>query len=197
VTGGVSEPQRAALERVGRELARLTTLVDDLLELARLEAGGSAPNLESIELGDLARECVEALGPRAHERGIALRAEGSGRARADSAMMRRVLWNLIDNGLKFTPSGGTVRVRVSNERFYVADDGPGGVPADAFERFRQGASDAAGGAKPEGVGLGLAIVARLVELHGGSIAVRDRAADGAHGAEFTVRLPAAEQGGAT
>jgi signal transduction histidine kinase len=185
VTGEVAPAQREVLERVRRELTRLSTLVDDLLELARLEAGGAAPRMERVELPALARDCLEAMAPRAAERGVRLSLAGTGHARADPAMLRRVLWNLIDNGIKFTPAGGTVRVLVSDGALEVSDDGPGGVPKDAFERFRQGTR---GGAKPEGVGLGLAIVAELVALQGGSIEVAEGAP---HGTVFRVRLEGA------
>jgi signal transduction histidine kinase len=187
VTGDVPPAQREALERVRRELARLSALVEDLLELARLEAGGAEPELTPVALADLARECADALAPTAERSGVALAVTGAGRALADAGMLRRVLWNLLDNAIQATPPGGGVRVQVADGRLAVADDGPGGVPADAFVRFRQGAR---AGAKPAGAGLGLAIVAQLVALLDGRVEV----ADGAErGAVFTVHLPRADR----
>ncbi|MEM7308330.1 MAG: HAMP domain-containing sensor histidine kinase [Planctomycetota bacterium] len=180
VTGDVSPAQRTALERVRRELARLSALVDDLLELARLEAGVVEPKCERVDLALLSSDCAESLAPTADERGVTVEVHGAGEARADPAMVRRVLLNLLDNAIKFSPEGSGVRVRVGPARIEVEDEGPGGVPEDAFERFRQGGRD---GVKHGGAGLGLAIVERLVAMHGGRVSVT---CDG--GATFRVDL---------
>ena len=180
VTGELPPAQRETLGRVRRELDHLSVLVDDLLELARLEAGVVTPAREQVDLAALARDCVEALAPAARAAGIELSVAGQGEAHADPEMLRRVLLNLLDNGVKFTPRGGGVWVRVGQNRLQVADDGPGGVASDAFERFRQGEVD---GVKHPGAGLGLSIVARLVELCGGSVSV-----DSDNGSVFTVDL---------
>ena len=170
VTGEVPAAQREALDRVRRELDRLSSLVDDLLELARLEAGGAEPHLARVDLAALAAECVEALGPAAAARQVNLEVAGAGAVRGDAGMLRRVLWNLLDNAIKFSPPGGPVRVELEPGGLRVVDQGPGQVPVDAFERFRQGQGPAG---KPGGAGLGLAIVARLVALQGGRVAVRE------------------------
>ncbi len=188
VVGPLDPRQRAPLERIERDLERLARLVDDLLELARLEAGAGRPRKVDLDLGDLARAAIEAWSENAERKRITLTIEGAGRARADAAMMQRVLANLLDNAIKFAPEGSRVIVRLAPDEFRVADDGPG-VGADeqaerVFERFVQGRSD---GVKNPGAGLGLAIVKKLVELHGGEVSLSATHPDGT-GATFVVRL---------
>ena len=182
VVGELDGRQRGALERVQRELERTIELVDDLLEMARLEAGVVEPRREPVDLAALARECAEALERPASARGIALEVRGEGGASADRGMLRRVVTNLLENAIKFSPEGGRVEIRAGEDELRVSDQGPGVQDAGVFEKFRQGRQE---GVKNPGVGLGLAMVAKLVQLHGGSVRV-ERAALG--GAEFVVCL---------
>ncbi len=181
VVGELDPPQRAALERVERELERLIQLVNQLLEMAKLEAGTVRPALARVELAPLAREVAGSLAALAAERGIALEIEGGGAVRGDRGMLQRVLLNLLDNALKFSPDGKRVRVRLGPRGFRVEDEGPGLDPALAFERFRQGNQQ---GVKHPGAGLGLAIVKKLVEVQGGTVRV-----ERGDGAVLIVELP--------
>jgi signal transduction histidine kinase len=186
VVGEVTPAQRTALVRVQGELERLILLVNQLLEMARLEAGAVAPRIEPLELAPLARATAESLAPLAAERGLEVRVEGEATVRADPGMLRRVLLNLLDNAIKFAPAGSVVTVRVGPRGFRVEDRGPGLDPDVAFESFRQGTQH---GVKHPGVGLGLAIVKKLVELNAGT--VRVERPDAAHGTVMVVELPAA------
>jgi two-component system heavy metal sensor histidine kinase CusS len=186
VVGGLEPAQRTALARVQSELERLIALVNQLLEMARLDAGAVVPRSEPVELAPLARSVAESLAPLAAERGIDVRVEGAGTVRADPSMLRRVLLNLLDNALKFAPAGSAVTVRVGPRGLRVEDHGPGLDPDVAFRSFRQGAQD---GVRNPGVGLGLAIVKRLIELEGGSVRI-ERPASGS-GTILAVELPAA------
>ena len=183
VVGEVDPRQRAALERVQGELERLIRLVNQLLEMARLEAGAVEPRRERIELEELAREVVASLEPLAGEHEVRLAVEGAGAVRADRSMLQRVLLNLLDNAIKFSPPRGTVRVVLSPTGFRVQDQGPGIETSFLFEPFRQGHQH---GVKNPGVGLGLAIVRKLVELNQGSVRVESGAAAG-----LVVELPSA------
>ena len=180
VVGEVDERQRATLARVRRDLDRMIALVDELLEMARLEAGAVEPRREPLDLAALARECAESVAPAAQAKGVVIGVEGRGEARADRQMMRRVITNLVDNAVKFSPRDGRVRIEVADGLLRVADQGPGVQAEGIFEKFRQGRED---GVKNAGVGLGLAIVKKLVDLHGGRVRVES---DG--GAVFVVEL---------
>jgi len=184
------------------ESRRLDRLIRDLFELARLEAGATALELERLDWAALARNTLERFTPRYAASGLSLSlAEAPGEAwvRADGARLEQVLDNLLANALRYVPSGGHVvlslrRPEAHRERWRlsVCDDGPG-LPADelprVFERFYRGTASRAA-ADPHangGSGLGLAIVREIVERHGGEVRAR---ASVPHGLAIEVELPA-------
>lgn len=175
---------------------RMRTLVEGLLILARTDAGRLELDQKLVELNQVAEEVVAQAAADAAEAGVQLRLERSAVAvsvRGDSALLARVLTNLVANSLRHTPSGGTVRVIVDREGelavFRVADTGSG-IPLEdqprLFERFFR--VDKARARASGGVGLGLAICKSLVEAHGGAISCVSAPGQGS---TFTVRLPAA------
>jgi signal transduction histidine kinase len=183
VVGELDPKQRSTLLRIQGELGRLIRLVNQLLEMARLDAGAVLLNGERIELAELAREVAVSLEPLAGEHAVKIEIEGDGSVLADRSMLQRVLVNLLDNAIKYSPSRGTVRIVIGPDGFRVQDQGPGIDTSFAFEAFRQGQQH---GVKNPGAGLGLAIVRRLVELNEGSIRVESGA-----GAGLVVELPRA------
>jgi two-component system, sensor histidine kinase ChiS len=187
-------PTRRLLERVQRNGFRLYNLVNDVLDFARVEAGGAAVHRELLDVVAAARVVVEDMQPLARARGLSLElTSGAPRLAGllDTKLFERVLLNLIGNALKFTPAGGWVRISLVEEqdsvRIDVSDNGIG-IPVDAqaglFEAFVQ--VDSSATRKYEGSGLGLALVKQFVQSMGGSVRV-DSAAGA--GSTFTVILP--------
>ena len=181
---------------IHRAGVHLLGLINDVLDLSKVEAGRLDLQYEHVELGALVRQTAQSMRPLADARHIDLRTEevGSVGLTADPARLRQIAFNLISNALKFTPDAGRVDISVTENRdtghveLVVADTGPGIAPEEhdsIFEPFRQGA---AGVGKKEGTGLGLSLTRRLVELHGGHLELES--ALGA-GSRFTVRLPTA------
>ncbi len=168
VVGPVDERALRTLGRIQGDVDRLIDMVNALLEMARLDAGAVEPALEDTDLADLARRAVTTLSPLAEQRRVEVSVDGAGRARVDPALVHRVVVNLVDNAIKFGPDAGRVVVRVGEGTLSVADRGPGVDGDGLFEKFRQGRQD---GVKHGGAGLGLALVRRIVELHGGAIDV--------------------------
>jgi two-component system, OmpR family, phosphate regulon sensor histidine kinase PhoR len=172
-------------------------LVDNLLDLARLEAGRWQPEREPIDIAEAARDTWDALrdGSRALavEFGLEI-AEGADTVLADADAVRQVLTNLLDNSLRYTPPGGRIvcrsRVEGQGVAISVADNGTGIVPEHLpriFERFYR--SDPSRSREEGGTGLGLAIVKHLVEGHGGRVsAVSERGV----GTTITCWFPAEE-----
>lgn len=156
----------------------LRRLVDELMELARLEARQVAPVREAFPLAELAQDVVLKLAPAADRLGVSLAVDGPRDlppVSADIGMIERVLTNLLENALRHTPAGGAVRIVLSREEravgVTVSDTGEGIAPEDlprVFDRFFRGG----GGGHPAGsAGLGLAIARGIVELHGGTLTV--------------------------
>lgn len=184
--------RRRYLETIRSETDSLGALVADLLELGRLEAGAASLTMEPLDCGQLAREAAARYEPRAREAGVSLRVElpeGLPAINADEGRVARVLSNLLDNALKFTPRGGEVVLEVepaSGEvRVSVADNGPGIAPEDlprVWERFYKVDKSR----RPEGSGLGLAIVKEIAQAHGGRVAVESRPGEGSR---FDVFFP--------
>jgi signal transduction histidine kinase len=178
VAGPLTEKQIHYLTRVRSNTQHLAGLINDLLDLSKIESGKTEMKSSRVSMGGLVHEVVETLRPVAAEKAIALEAtapEPSIMVWADRDKVNQVLINLIGNAIKFTPHQGSVTVSASrngNERVQVsvADTGPG-VPPDEkekiFDKFYQIADPE--GVKPKGTGLGLAICKALVELHGGRI----------------------------
>ena len=186
--------ERAELfTRAMQNAQHLQRLTDALAELARLDNPEFRTNPEPIAIGELADDVVQRFAARAGDAGLALSLDypdGLPLTRVDAALVERALANLIDNALRVTPGGGSVLVRVvpegRNVRIEVTDTGPGVALEDqpkVFERFYQAARhrDLRGSA-----GLGLAIVRRVAELHGGQAGLRSR--PGA-GSTFYIELP--------
>ncbi|MDF1798556.1 MAG: HAMP domain-containing sensor histidine kinase [Planctomycetota bacterium] len=191
VVGDLDERQQRSLARVQRELDRMIAMVTELLEMARIEAGIVEPAREAVDLRELLEAAGSARRADAELRQLAIVVDGAGSATADPALLRRVVDNLLDNALKFSGPGGSVELTAEGSALRVRDHGRGldsSEAAQLFAKFHQGQAD---GVKNHGVGLGLAIVARLVELQGGSVAAVDLPA-GESGACFLVRLPAAD-----
>jgi signal transduction histidine kinase len=166
--------RRQFLENVRRNTLRLQRLVDDLLDLSRLEAGRWQLELQPVEVAAAARESWQALETTATERGVAFAVEGSAVAMADDQALAQVFQNLFDNALRYTSDGGSVRVtleaREETVHVAVADTGSG-IPARSlpriFERFYR--VDPARSREEGGTGLGLAIVRHLVQGMGGEV----------------------------
>ena len=194
---GAVEPRSLArvLETIERNARAQTQLVDDILDVSRIIAGKMRVNIRRIDLHAVARGALEAVRPAAEAKGVTLAAEfaeGSDDFCGDPDRLQQVIWNLLANAIKFTPRDGRVEMRVAKERseavIVVRDTGIG-IAADflphVFDRFRQ--ADSSITRAQGGLGLGLAIVRHLVEVHGGTVEARSEG-DG-KGAEFTVRLP--------
>jgi two-component system, OmpR family, sensor kinase len=165
-----------AHERLREGIARAVHLVEQLLALARQDPDAPVESAGAVDLAMLARGVVEAQEPAAAARGLALavQAEEPLTVTGDRASLRTLIDNLVDNALRYTPSGG-VTVRVAREASQAAveveDTGPGIPPADrgrVFDRFYRGE-----GASEGGTGLGLAIVKRIAERHGGTAELLD------------------------
>jgi PAS domain S-box-containing protein len=185
---------RRVTDMIGRQTARLTRLVDDLLDVARVTSGQVELRRENLDLRELVAQCVRTLANAGRTRQHHVVVEGeSVPVHGDPARLAQVVDNLLDNALKYTAPGGHIRLSVSRVQgdalLRVLDTGEG-IRAElrerVFERFVQEpqALDRARG----GLGLGLALVKQLVDLHGGSVAVTS--AGPGRGSEFTVRVPA-------
>ena len=165
------------LENIARETDRMIALVEDLLDLARLESGRLDLRFESVELGALARDAVRSQSSRAAKLGIRLDAvtpAGGVTIAGDRDMLTQVVVNLLDNALRNTPAGGAVTARVAFDGPSVAvevEDTGVGIASEAlphvFERFY--VVDRSRAKSTGGTGLGLAIVKHIVEAHGGSV----------------------------
>ncbi|HKA28315.1 MAG TPA: HAMP domain-containing sensor histidine kinase [Candidatus Binatia bacterium] len=190
--------QAHAYEAIERCARRQMQVVNDLLDVSRIVAGTFTVDSRHLELSEVARRLVEEFRPLAAQRGIEFESGISecGVTFGDPERLRQVLANLLSNALKFTPAGGAVRVRceqVGGEVvLQVTDTGEGIRPQflpHVFEQFRQ--ADCSSSRRHGGLGLGLAITRRLVELHGGVITAES--AGLGRGATFTVRLPASQR----
>jgi PAS domain S-box-containing protein len=188
------ETMRHVVAIIGRQTGHLGRLVDDLLDVARVTSGKIELQRRPVELHGLARRCVDALAHAGRTERHTVSLEGVPvHVDGDAARLEQVLNNLLDNALKYTPGGGRVTVTVERDGetavVRVRDTGQGirtDLLAHVFDLFVQETQslDRSRG----GLGLGLALVKRLAELHGGSVTVWS--AGPGQGSEFTVRLPA-------
>jgi two-component system, chemotaxis family, CheB/CheR fusion protein len=186
---------RRSAEVLKRNALAQSRLVRDLLDLSRLHIGKLSLNREVVSLTSLIENAVETVSGEAAQKEIELRIEGAADVifvNADPLRFEQIIWNLLNNAVKFTPVGGTVTIRLGSEsgraRIVVEDTGPGVDPQflpHVFEMFRQ--ADASSSRPHGGMGIGLALVKQLIELHGGSVAA---ASTLGRGATFTIELPA-------
>ncbi|MCB9727356.1 MAG: PAS domain-containing protein [Deltaproteobacteria bacterium] len=200
--GALEDPQaaRTFTDAIGRHAQRLDTLVSDLLELARIEAGRLDLELLPLSVPDLVRRVVEAHAPMAERRDhqVTVDVPEGLRLVGHASSLERVLANLLQNAINYTPPGGHISIRASIEgehvRLEVADDGPG-IPlrhrARIFERFYR--VDPGRSREMGGTGLGLAIVKHLVSAMSGTVGVRsaERSHPTRPGAVFWCDLPRA------
>jgi PAS domain S-box-containing protein len=186
-----------ALDAIERSTKTLGQLIEDLLDVSRIVTGKLRLQARPVRLPAVVRAALEAVEPAALARSVTLETRIEPDLPAvmgDPDRLQQVLWNLLSNGIKFTPKGGRVTVSVaarnSEVMLTVADTGAGikrEFLPHVFERFRQAESST--NRAYGGLGLGLAIVRHLVELHGGSVAVQSEGEG--QGATFSVRLPVA------
>jgi len=185
-----------ALEVIERNVNQQARLISDLLDASRIVFGRLDLSLQSVDFPALVAGVVESVRPSADAKSVSLKADldpDAGPVHGDPDRLRQVVENILGNAIKFTPQNGAVNVQLVRDidaRLIVSDTGRGIDPEllpHIFERFRQ--SDGTSTRAHAGLGLGLAIVRHLVELHGGR--VRAESAGAGQGATFTVILPVA------
>jgi signal transduction histidine kinase/DNA-binding response OmpR family regulator len=187
----VGEFERGTLVRIDQVAKRMDALIQDLLDVSRMERGITALELAPHSADDLMAEAADTLAPLAAAHGLRLEVKGCGGAlvNADAARVVQVVSNLVGNAVKFTPEGGTVTLACQagdgEVRFSVSDTGPGIEPEQLPHIF--GAFWQARHADRRGLGLGLSIARGLVEAHGGSIWVES---EPGRGTTFLFTLPA-------
>ena len=197
IRDGVLEPDAPTIETLHQQTIHLSRLVEDLRVLSIADAGALRLDLETEDIATVARDTVNSFKPRAADLGIAIRfdsAEDLPKANVDRTRIGQVVANLVENALTHTPKGGTVTVSVNQSasgaiELAVEDTGRG-IPADVlprvfdqFYRVDKSRSRSTGGA-----GIGLTIVRKLVEAHGGTVRAESRPGEGAR---FVVTLPSA------
>jgi signal transduction histidine kinase len=191
-----AERLQHGLDTIARNARLQARLVEDLLDTSRIMAGKLTLTRAPVDLALVARRAAETVAPMATVKNVALEVvieAGEHELLGDAARLQQVLWNVLSNAVKFSPPNTHVELTLErrDESFelVVRDNGVGIAPEllpHVFERFRQG--EAGGTRRHGGLGLGLAIARRIVELHGGTIAA---ASDGPNrGATFTLTLPA-------
>jgi PAS domain S-box-containing protein len=195
--GGILSGDKAArgLETLERNANALTRIVEDVLEVSRIITGKVRLDVQPVELPLILHNAVATVQPAADAKGVRLQTlvdRRVGPVSGDPDRLQQVVWNLLSNAVKFTPRGGRVQIRLERADPYVdivvSDTGIGIKPAFlpyVFERFHQ--AEAGTTRKTGGLGLGLAIVRHMVELHGGTVEASSPG-DG-QGAIFSVRLP--------
>lgn len=189
-----------AAEILKRNALAQSQLVRDLLDLSRLHMGKLTLNRETVSLTAAIQNAVETVQDEAKVKGIEIKIDVPADmvfVDADPLRLEQIVWNLLNNAVKFTPNGGKVELRLTSEgelaQLVVADTGQGIDPAflpHVFEMFRQ--ADATISRRHGGMGIGLALVQQLVELQDGSVSVSSNGAG--QGAQFTIRLPANKTG---
>jgi PAS domain S-box-containing protein len=184
-----------AVQAIDRNARAQTRLVADILDVSRIVTGKFHMSPGPVRLSDVIEAAADTVRPAARARDIRLELAidpAAGTVSGDAGRLQQVIWNLLSNAIKFTPTGGRVQVRLEDAgpriALSVTDNGPGIDPAFlpyVFDRFRQ--ADSSSTRRHAGLGLGLAIVRHLVELHGGTVEARNR--EDRPGAVLTVRLP--------
>ncbi|HEU4732889.1 MAG TPA: ATP-binding protein [Kofleriaceae bacterium] len=188
------ERQREYLRGIASSGRHLLALVNDVLDLAKIEAGKQELSLQSIPVHDAIEDGMAAILPLANTRGVMLEPAtivAVPNVRADRVRLRQILYNLISNAVKFTNRGGVVRIRARRDgdrvSIAVIDTGIGIAPGDLSRLYRTFEQlTLPSGDRPGGTGLGLALTKRLVEMHGGTIDVESELGVGT---TFTVRIP--------
>jgi signal transduction histidine kinase/DNA-binding response OmpR family regulator len=194
--GKLEENEKAgALETIYRNAKSQAQLINDLLDTSRLITGNLRLNLSPTPLVPVIEAALDVVRPAAEAKGITFSTHYGAKVETitcDAQRLQQMIWNLLTNAVKFTPSGGQVKVSLEQTgdtiRIVVSDTGQGISPEFlpfVFDRFRQ--ADSSSTRRHDGLGLGLAIVRHLAELHGGSVSVTS---DGEEkGATFTISLP--------
>jgi two-component system, OmpR family, phosphate regulon sensor histidine kinase PhoR len=193
-----ADVRRGFIRTLHANADRLHLILDDLLDLSRIESGGWTPEPEAVDLDHAARDAWLPLHDKAQQRGVSLRISldtGAERVTADPAALRQILANLLSNAVRYSPDGGTIEIAAAAGdgpgavRIEVRDQGPG-IAAEhlgrIFERFYR--VDPARSRAEGGTGLGLAIVRHLVERHGGRVTARSQPGQGT---TIELTLPAA------
>ncbi len=193
MVGEVNEQQQEFVQKILTSVERMTKLVDDLLDLSRIETGIGL-SLDQVDLAEIMEDIISSFRPQAVNKQIALQVEiqdGLETVEADPMLLRQAIANLVDNAIKFTPAGGRVTVRASQTEgrqiIVVEDTGAGIAPADQprlFEKFFRAHRMEESGKR--GSGLGLAIVKSIVEQHHGRVQVESRLGVGS---KFTLGFP--------
>lgn len=183
------------LDSIERNAKAQAKLIEDILDASRIVSGKLRLDVGSVDLASIIEAAVDTVRPAANAKSIRLETmldPLAERVSGDPNRLQQVIWNLLFNAIKFTPVGGRVTVRLQgteSEVEVIVDDTGEGISAEflphVFDRFRQ--ADSTSARKHGGLGLGLAIVRNLVELHGGTVYVNSEGEG--HGASFTVRLP--------
>jgi PAS domain S-box-containing protein len=199
--GGLDEATaRRALDTIERNAKAQAQKISDILDVSKIATGKLRLNLRAMDLPVAIVAAVDAAMPAANAKGIRVQTvldPGAGPVWGDPDRLQQVVWNLLSNAVKFTPNGGSIHVRLARRDSHAAitvEDTGTGIRADflphVFERFRQG--DETSTRAHGGMGLGLAVVRYLVEMHGGSVTVTSPGTG--KGAAFTVTLPLATAG---
>ncbi|HEX5062557.1 MAG TPA: ATP-binding protein [Kofleriaceae bacterium] len=191
------EKHARALATVERNAQMQAQLVEDLLDVSRIITGKLTMEMEPTDLAGTVAAAIDTVRPSAQEKKVALDIEidaGGTTVNGDGARLQQVVWNLMSNAVKFTPSEGRVSLRVSRDRdaveIRVSDTGIGIAPEflpHVFDRFRQ--ADAGSTRRRGGLGLGLSIVHHVVEAHGGTVRAESKGVN--QGSTFIVRIPSA------
>ncbi|NTU81232.1 MAG: PAS domain S-box protein, partial [Chloroflexales bacterium] len=196
IRGPLNERQQASLQSIEASGHHLLALINDILDLSKVEAGQLDAQVETVLIADVCQASLQFVKEMASKKSLLLTLRLDDQpptVEADPKRLKQILVNLLSNAVKFTPAGGKVSLEVAADaeagviRFAVQDTGIGIAPEDIarlFQPFRQ--LDSSLSRQHEGTGLGLALVHRLSELHGGSVAVESEVGKGSR---FTVALP--------
>jgi PAS domain S-box-containing protein len=183
------------VETIERNARAQAQLIDDLLDLGRISSGKMMLDVHPVDLIEVVRDAIDSVRHAADAKQVTIRTvlnDSRGTLMGDRNRLQQVLWNLLANAIKFTPKGGRVVVtagRISSHLEIVVSDNGAGISSDflphVFDRFRQ--ADASTTRRAGGLGIGLALVKHLVELHGGEVRAESLGLN--QGATFTISLP--------